>query len=123
MKQHFRLIKINVLEIIISHEFSSGEFLLLILQSFDWLANFHLKLLQVMLYNCQLLCFWRLALSTVAEIDPQKLKASSFLNHNRSLSLLAGCLREGELFFLDSRYFMGLKLRISCVTQLETKLS
>jgi len=109
MKQHFRLIKINVLEIILSHEFSSGE-LLLILQSFDWLAAFHLKLLQDMLYNCQLLCFWRLALSIVVEIDPQKLKVSSFLNHNRNLSLLAGFLREEELFFLDSQYFMGLKL-------------
>jgi hypothetical protein len=49
MKQHFKLIKLNVLEIIISHEFSSGELLLLILQSFDWLAAFHLKLLQDML--------------------------------------------------------------------------
>jgi hypothetical protein len=50
MKQHFRSIKINVLEIIESHEFSSRELLLLlILQSFDWLAALHLELLQAIL--------------------------------------------------------------------------
>jgi len=37
---------------------------LLILQSSDWSAAFHLDLLQAFFslpYNCQLLCFWRLA--------------------------------------------------------------
>ena len=34
--------------------------LLLILQSFDWLAAFHLELLQAILFIavCQLQCFW-----------------------------------------------------------------
>jgi hypothetical protein len=46
---------------------------LLILQSSDWLAAFHLDLLPFfsLLYNCQLLCIWRLALSTIIEIFPR----------------------------------------------------
>jgi hypothetical protein len=48
--------------------------LLLIPQSFDWLAAFHLDLLQAifsLLYNCQLLCTWRLALSIAVEVFPR----------------------------------------------------
>jgi len=40
----------------------------------DWLAAFHLDLLQAffsLLYNCQFLCFWRLTLSTVVEVFPR----------------------------------------------------
>ena len=42
--------------------------LILFLHSFDLLAAVHLELL---LYNCQLLCFWRLALSIVVEVYPR----------------------------------------------------
>jgi hypothetical protein len=59
-------------------EFNTGWFvgLLLILQSFDRLATFHQEVLQAifsLMYNCQLLYFWRLALSVVVEVFPQPL--------------------------------------------------
>ena len=51
-----------------------GIIILLILQSFDWLAAFRLELLQAILFIAvslyQLLCFWRLALSIVVEVFP-----------------------------------------------------
>ena len=46
-----------------------------ILQSFDWLAAFHLELLQAihsLLYYCQPLCFWRFVLSIVVEVFPRR---------------------------------------------------
>ena len=68
------------------------------LQSFDWLAAFHLELLQAvfsLLYNCQLLCFWWLALSIVVEVFPLPFF---------QISLLQGCLlqtRYAQLYVLS----------------------
>jgi hypothetical protein len=65
--------------------FSTVIHLLLILQSFDWLAAFHLELLQAILIIAvyQLLYFWRLALSIALEVFPR---------HFFQILLLQGCL-------------------------------
>ena len=57
-----------------------------------------------LLYNCQLLCFWRLALSIVVEVFPlsffQNISPSRMFTTN-SLCLTVCPIREWRLFFLN----------------------
>jgi hypothetical protein len=86
--------------------FFSSFLLLLILQSFDWLTAFRpdwLRAILFLLYNCQLLPFWRLALTTVVLVSTKayfpEIALSSMFTIN-SLCLIIYPIYKRSLFFL-----------------------